>query len=77
MIAALGPPNGDVVRADGSRAMLYVYTHSQVRAATFIPIIGGFVGGADATTQTVSYEFDSHGILRSGSTGRLSVGMLQ
>jgi len=65
--AALGPPNGMSVLPDGSRVMVYTYVHSQARPETFIPIIGGFVGGADATMQTVSFTFGPDGMLRSGS----------
>lgn len=74
VVAALGPPNGDAIHTDGSRTMVYVYMHSQVRPETFIPIIGGFVGGADAQTQTVSYSFDRNGVMQSGSSGQSQAG---
>lgn len=72
--AALGAPNADSIQTDGSRTMVYVYMHTQVRPETFIPIIGGFVGGADAQTQTVSYSFGPDGVMRGGSSGQSQAG---
>ncbi len=63
--AALGPPNGSSVLGDGSSVLVYAYTHAQARPESFIPIIGPLVGGADATSQTVSFTFGPDGVLRS------------
>jgi hypothetical protein len=51
--------------------------HSQARPETFIPIIGGFIGGADAQSQSFSFVFGPNGMLRSGSNSqsRTGVGM--
>jgi outer membrane protein assembly factor BamE (lipoprotein component of BamABCDE complex) len=66
--SALGAPNGTSLLPDGSRVMVYTYVHAHARPETFIPIIGGFVGGADAQAQSVSFFFGPDGVLRSGSS---------
>jgi membrane-associated protease RseP (regulator of RpoE activity) len=68
VLAALGPPNGSSVLGDGSSVLVYTYTHAQARPETFIPIIGPLVGGADATSQTISFTFGPDGVLRSQSS---------
>jgi len=63
IVAALGQPNAVAVAADGRRAGTYSYVHEHARPETFIPVIGAFVGGADATAQSVTFVFDQSGVL--------------
>lgn len=44
-------------------ALVYSYTHAQANAASFIPVVGLFVGGATATGTTVTFLFDDNGVL--------------
>src|ERR1700676_1755978 len=53
--ASLGPANGSSTLADGGLVLVYTYARYQTRPETFIPYVGMFVGGADTTTQTVSF----------------------
>jgi hypothetical protein len=43
--AALGEPNATSTKSDGSTVLVYTYARSSVRASTFIPLVGAFVGG--------------------------------
>lgn len=63
VVAKLGQPTSTTVSASGERSVAYVYMHSQPRAATFIPIVGGLVGGADTRTSQVVFTFDPAGKL--------------
>ena len=52
VIALLGQPMTDTLLPDGREMMLWSYSHAQVKAATFIPIAGAFVGGSDMKMTT-------------------------
>ncbi len=75
--AALGEPNASTTASDGSTVLVYTYARSSVRAATFIPLVGGFVGGADTKTQSAVLRFGSDGkyIDFTTSTGNIGTGM--
>lgn len=75
VIAALGAPSSSTRAADGSRTDVYVYTHAQARAASFIPIVGALAGGADATTTMVSFHFSPEGILRDWTSTAANAGV--
>ncbi len=74
--AALGEPNGSATKPDGSTMLVYSYSRSSVRASTFIPIVGAFVGGADTKTQSVALRFGADGTYQDATTttGNLGVG---
>ena len=55
--------------------MVYPCVHTQARPETFIPIIGGLVGGADAQTQTTLFTFSPDGMLRTGSQTQSEAGV--
>lgn len=63
VVGQLGTPNADVIADDGTRAVVYSYTRAQARPASFIPIVGPLVGGADATTTGYTFKFDRNGVL--------------
>jgi len=50
--------------ADGSVLVVYHYAESSVRAASFIPIVGMFAGGADVRANAVSLTFGPDGKLK-------------
>ena len=74
VVASLGPPNGVSTLPDGSRVFAYTYLHTQARPETFIPIIGGFVGGADAQLQSATFIFGPDSVLRGGSSYQSQTG---
>jgi hypothetical protein len=63
VVAALGPPTGETHMADGTRLIMYTYAEAKARAATYIPFVGAFVGGADSHGRTVGLRFDDHDLL--------------
>ena len=73
---ALGEPNATSTGPDGTTSIVYTYAHSAIRASTFIPIVGGFVGGADTRSQTVLLRFDTAGLYQgaTSTTGSIGVG---
>jgi hypothetical protein len=65
VIATLGPPTGRFSDTSfGLHGIAYNYLHIHTRAATFIPVVGLFAGGTDATMQSASFSFSADGVLR-------------
>lgn len=61
VVAKLGTPNTISAQSNGKRIASYTYIHSQTRPETFIPFIGGFIGGADSKFNTAQFVFDQEG----------------
>jgi hypothetical protein len=76
VVAALGQPTNSEQNDDGTNVIRYVYSSTQARPETFIPIVGAFVGGADTEQTVASFTFDQKNILirSSHSQGGLGVG---
>ncbi|MFD1009085.1 outer membrane protein assembly factor BamE domain-containing protein [Oceanisphaera ostreae] len=63
--ALLGNPMSVGISSEGKKFLMYMYTESQVKASTFIPIVGAFVGGADTNSQTLQVWIDEQGLVSS------------
>jgi outer membrane protein assembly factor BamE (lipoprotein component of BamABCDE complex) len=63
VVAKLGQPNSTLMMGNGMRFISYSYVEAAARPATFIPIVGAFVGGADSRSNVVTFTFDDQGIL--------------
>jgi hypothetical protein len=76
VIQQLGKPTQSTVNSDGIRTISYTYGQSQANAASFIPIVGIFVGGAESEYTTVTLNFDKNSILTdySASEGGMDMG---
>ena len=61
VVALVGEPMTKAFGQDGAEVWSYYYTHAQVKASTFIPIIGGFVGGADSRSKQLAVRFGQDG----------------
>jgi hypothetical protein len=72
---ALGEPNGSATKPDGSTALVYSYARTSVRASTFIPIVGAFVGGADSKTQSVVLRFGPDGTYQDATSATGNIGL--
>lgn len=68
VLARLGTPTTQATLPDGSTMLVYAFSAAQARASSFIPIVGAFVGGADAHSSMVSFQFTSDGLLKSSSS---------
>jgi len=64
VIAKLGPPWTQRRDRDGTKIDMYIYSHSNIRAGSFIPYLGPLVGGQDATSDSVGFEFTPDGVLK-------------
>jgi len=62
--------------ADGSRQVIYSYSHNQMQWENFVPIVAMFSQGATAETTTVTLDFDPTGVLVSytASEGQTQMG---
>jgi outer membrane protein assembly factor BamE (lipoprotein component of BamABCDE complex) len=66
--ALVGEP-GHVFFADDKEIWTYTYLHSQARAASFIPVVGLFAGGADSQTNSLTVVFTKDGIVKNAGFG--------
>lgn len=66
--AALGRPNVVRTNSDGTLVLVYQHVDVRVRGETFIPFIGGLVGGSDVRTNEVALTLDHNGIYQSSSS---------
>jgi hypothetical protein len=63
VIAKLGKPQETGHKDNGDTTLSYVYMKGSPKAATFIPVVGLFAGGADMHSTRVTFEFDPAGRL--------------
>lgn len=70
VIKSLGTPQGVTKSTDGTRVLTYVGMHAQPKAASFIPVVGLFAGGAQTSTSVVTFNFGTDGKLTSMSSNQ-------
>ncbi len=63
VVQQLGKPTSSTIKSDGTRTAMYVYSQTQMKAATFIPIVGAFAGGSDTESTTTTLNFDKNTVL--------------
>jgi hypothetical protein len=61
VIKALGPPQSTTTSTTGIRTIVYYGLRASPKAATFIPVVGLFAGGAKAQTNSVVFMFGPDG----------------
>lgn len=66
--AALGRPMVVQTMPDGKSMLSYHYAHAQVRPETFLPFVGGLVGGTDVRVNAVTIFLDAQGRYESAMT---------
>jgi hypothetical protein len=59
--AALGAPQSVTTSTAGIRVLVYSGVHASPTAASFIPIVGLFAGGANAQASSAVFSFGSDG----------------
>jgi hypothetical protein len=65
--AKFGKPSSVSMMSNGTRMIAYTAVNTHVKAATFVPIVGLFAGGATSQTSVVSFTFGPDGLLQSSS----------
>ena len=69
VISQLGKPTTIETSADG-KTITYIATHTHIKAATYVPIVGLFAGGARAQSSSVKLVFGPDGVLSKTSTSQ-------
>ena len=73
-VAQLGPPTAVSLAPDGSRVAIYSYSRATTRAATFVPVVGLFAGGADVSGQSVALRFAANGTFLDFTSTQTQIG---
>lgn len=63
--AKLGKPKSVSSNSSGTTVAIYIRTKVGVKAATFIPYVGMFAGGAKSKMSYKTFTFDANSILQS------------
>lgn len=71
--AILGEPKAIRYGADGKEVWAYVYAQSQVKPATFVPVVGWFAGGLDGTGRKLIFVFDDKGVVQKEGSGEAQI----
>lgn len=64
VLRLLGAPTGKTDMGEQGEMWRYTYSRTNVRASTFIPIVGAFAGGVDTHTHDMSIGFDTNGVVK-------------
>jgi len=68
VIAKLGEPNSRSAASDGTLTFVYFYVRASADAATYVPIVGAFAGGARGSSNMATFIFGPDKILKDYST---------
>lgn len=63
IVKALGKPTTVSNSSDGHRVLVYYGVHSSPKAATFIPVVGVFAGGANSQQSSAIFTLGANGKL--------------
>jgi outer membrane protein assembly factor BamE (lipoprotein component of BamABCDE complex) len=63
-----GAPNGKSFAENGDEIWTYTYSKTQVNAATYVPVVGLFAGGAQSDSSVLTVTFDRSGVVKSYGT---------
>lgn len=74
-IQTFGDPASEQRSANGERLVTYSYTNYTMRPETFLPIVGGFIGGGDSKSQTLILTFDKREVLKDYQVGSGNLGV--
>jgi len=74
VVGKFGRPTTETMSSNGMRFVTYSYSTAAARPETFIPFVGGFVGGADAQSQVVMFQFGADGKLTGTNSSTSNIG---
>jgi outer membrane protein assembly factor BamE (lipoprotein component of BamABCDE complex) len=64
VIRYIGSPDQIITRSTGDTMFMYSYVRASAKPATFIPLVGPFVGGSNVQHQSYIITFGSDGIVK-------------
>lgn len=64
VVARFGPPVSTERSSDGVQVIVYAVVRTHIKAASYLPIVGLFAGGATAASSTETFVFDGNGVLQ-------------
>jgi len=73
MIQVLGKPSSINRNSDGTTVIMWLRSKTQIKSATYVPIVGLFAGGATAENRTFTATFDADGLLTESSDSAMSI----
>jgi len=73
VVGEFGKPTTVETSSDGSRTITYTTTKAHIKAASFVPVVGLFAGGATGKASTQRFEFDKDGHLAKTFTSDTNV----
>jgi outer membrane protein assembly factor BamE (lipoprotein component of BamABCDE complex) len=65
VIKALGNPSTESDDNSGNKVIEYSYSGSSVKATSYIPFVGAFIGGSNSETHVAEFAFNHRLILTS------------
>jgi len=63
VVALVGSPDQTLSTGDGKTIFEYIYAHSSVNGATYVPVVGLFAGGAATQSQMLLVTFGPDGLV--------------
>ncbi|MDR3471600.1 MAG: hypothetical protein P4M09_07900 [Devosia sp.] len=73
VIGKLGKPLSVMTTSDGSETLIYGSSHARPKAATFVPIVGMFAGGATGETTAITFVFGPDHLLKNATTNTSNI----
>ncbi|EGX99985.1 hypothetical protein AZA_56424 [Nitrospirillum viridazoti Y2] len=73
VVSRLGQPTAVSTMANGGKVAVYSFTTASADAASYIPVVGLFAGGATAHGSTVTMTFNAAGVLADYQTTETNV----
>lgn len=64
IVALIGSPDGSTSTGRGDTIWTYNYVGSQMKAQSFIPVVGGLLSGANMQTQSTTIIFNPNGVVK-------------
>jgi len=64
VIAKLGPPSTQSSHSDGTKTVIYKYTHAEVNPLIMVPVVGNLVADSKGEATNVTFTFSSDSILK-------------
>lgn len=74
VVSQLGSPTQKTIDSSGNVEISYIYSEYQTRPESFIPYVGGLVGGADTRINTALFKFNSSGVLQDYTFSETAIG---